>query len=102
VEGRRGQQIFEWEWKAQKTEEPINQAASHEAAEAVAAKQMEQRGVTEMENGEQQKWKMGEQRNKDKHTRWRRALEDDKTCRYTRSDGTYTGARHRHAAKRTT
>jgi hypothetical protein len=32
--------------------------------------------------GEQQKWKMGEQRNKGKHARWRRALEeDDRTYR---------------------
>jgi hypothetical protein len=64
VERSRGQQIFEWEWKAQKTEEPINQAASHEAAEAVAEKQLENRGVTEITNkqkmGERQHWKMGE------------------------------------------
>jgi hypothetical protein len=51
VEGSRGQQIFEWEWKAQKTEEPINQAASHEAAGAVAAKQLENRGVVDIKNG---------------------------------------------------
>jgi hypothetical protein len=50
-EGSRGQQIFEWEWKAQKTKEPINQAASHEAAEAVAAKQLEDGGVTGIKNG---------------------------------------------------
>jgi hypothetical protein len=61
VEGRRGQQIFEWECKAQKTEEPINQAASHEAAEAVAAKQLENRGVADLKKmGERQHWKMGE------------------------------------------
>jgi hypothetical protein len=63
VEGSRGQQIFEWEWKAQKTEEPINQAARrHEAAEAVAAKQLENRGVTDKKKymGERQHWKMGE------------------------------------------
>jgi hypothetical protein len=54
VEGSRGQQIFEWEWKAQKTEEPISQAASHEAAEVVAAKQFENRGVADIK-----KWGSG-------------------------------------------
>ena len=59
MEGSRGQQIFEWEWKAQKTEEPINQAASYEAAEAVAAKQSENRGVTDIKkwgSGNTGKW----------------------------------------------
>jgi hypothetical protein len=42
--------------------------------------------------GEQQKWKMGEQRNKDKHARWRRALEDDKTCRYRHAVVVHTQA----------
>ena len=61
MKGSRGQQISEWEWKAQKTEEPINQAASHEAAEAVAAKQLENRGVADFKKmGERQHWKMGE------------------------------------------
>jgi hypothetical protein len=39
VEGSRelrGQQIFEWEWKVQQPEEPINQAASNGKAAVVA------------------------------------------------------------------
>jgi hypothetical protein len=52
--------------------------------------------------GEQQKWKMGEQRSKEKHVRWikeKGAGGRQNVQIQTRGGGTYTGARHQHAAK---